>query len=415
MISILLSLFLIGDTLKINLQEAKQIAIEKNLTYGMEVMDNRYNRLGLYESIASFILDPEVGVTYSDATYEQWSHTSTKGYNFNLLLQQPVFDISEIASIIQNKSSLNVSEASLEEARNALYYQVEADYLTVLKAEKMLEMRKKALERAEENKRLISKKLEIGQASRLDSLNAEVYLNRSRLNLSSAKKEHQIARRVFLNLLGIGHQCEILLAPVEIKKDIYLPDIDTLIAISLMKRPRIRSAYENLKNAKVAHWGSILSFLPSLSFKWFWNYNSENFPERFSTIREGTTKTSGWYASANLNLFSYPFEVSKTKTVVDKASLNLLNERLVVVKEVKEAWLECINIYENLNLARSLFETAKESSKLAELQYNMGLISTLELLQVENELLNAEITYLFALYDCTLAKAMLNYVSGNEL
>lgn len=415
MIGIILSVFLLSNTLTIDLEQAKQIAIENNPAYGIEELNYRYYKLGLYDELSSNILNPSIGVTYSDVTYEQWPYTSLEGYNFSFSLNQTVFDIQELASIIQSKSSVNSAGASLEEAKNALYYQVEAQYLAVLKAEKLLQMRQNAIKRVEENMRLVSKRQELGQASKLDILNALVSLNRAKLNLSSAGKDYQIAKRLILNILGIWHQTEILLEPVETDNDFELPDLDTLITISLEERPTIKAAREEMKNSNIGFWGSMLSFVPQVSFRWLWNYSSEDFPDNFSTIRDEAVKSSGWSASAGINLFTYPFEVSKMKTIMDMTKLNLLNKRLSVVEDVKEAWLDCMTVYENLNLAQSLYDAAKEGDDLAKLQYELGLISTLELFQSENDLLDAEVTYVSAQYDCKLAKAKIKYVVGGKI
>ncbi|MCK4352424.1 TolC family protein [candidate division WOR-3 bacterium] len=423
MIGIIL-VFLVSDTLKINLDQAKEIALKGNPTYQVQTLSHTYNKLGLYENLASDILNPAVGITYSEATFGDYSYPSSpvspsqggKGYNFSFSLNQPVFDFGKASSILQSKFSTNASLASSWEAENLLYYQVEGQYLTVLKVEKLLGMRNKAIERAEENMRFVTKRLELGKASRLDFLNATVYLNRAKLDLSDTRKNYTIAKRLLLNILGLRHQCELLLEPVEIEDGKFeLPELNILITTSIENRPKIKAAYEEVKEARLGVWSSFFSFLPQISFKWSWNYNTENFPDKFSTIRNGATKNTGWYATANLNLFSYPFEVWKTKTILDKTNLNLLNERLIVVKEVEEARLDCLTMNENLKLAKSMFEAAREGNALAKTQYKLGLIPILDLFQIETDLLDAEATYISALYDYKLARTKLKYVIGGKL
>lgn len=409
---ILLVVLALNDTLMLDLETAKQMALEGNILYNATKLEHSYYGLDLYGEMSSNILNPSISVTYSDATYEQFPTFSEKGYNFSLSMEQPVLDIGEAASVLQSKSNYDASTASLEEAKNALFYQVEAYYLGVLKTEKLLLMREMAIKRAEENMRFVSKRLELGQASKLDSLNAEVYLNRSKLNLTSAKKDYQIAKRLLLDYLGYGYQCELILQPVEIEDEHEPLDVDSLISLSLEVRPKIKAVEKELSNAQLGFWGSTLSFLPRLSFKWLWNYNTENFPDDFSTITDEATKTSGWYASATMNLFTYPLDVAKMKNILEKTRLNLLNERILVIKEVKEAWLDFVTMSENLNLARSLYEAADEGNKIAKLQYNLGMISTLELFQAENDFLDAEVTHVSAQYDYRLSRAKLRYVVG---
>ncbi len=406
-------LLLVGDTLKINLEQAKEMALESNPAYRMESLGGKYNKLGFYECLTSNILNPTIGVTYSDATFGDQSFAPSKGYNFNFSLNQPVFDLGEVATVLQSKSNVNASEASLQEAKNGLYYQVEARYLSVLRADNLLRMQQKALERAEENMRFVTKRLELGKASKLDLLNAKVYLNRTKLNLFTSRRDFQITKRILLNTLGIWRQCELLLEPVEAEEQEFeLPELDTLIEKGFENRPKIRVAREEVKQSQLGFWGSLCSFLPRVSFRWLWNYNTGEFPEHFSTIREEAIKSSGWYVTADLNLLSYPLVSSKMKTVLEEAKLRLLQERLSIVQEIKEAWLDCLTMDENLELARSMFEAAKEGNTLAKTQYKLGLITTLDLFQAETDLLDAEATYVSAQYDVKLAKAKLRYVIG---
>lgn len=403
-------LLLVSDTLRINLEQAKEKALEANPLYRMELLSHRHSNLGLYENLLSNILRPTVGVTYSDATRP---YVLRRGYNFSLSMDQPLFDLSLLALILQSKSNVSMASYLLRETKNRLYYQVEAEYLTVLKAENLVEMQEKALSRAEENMRAVTKRWELGQVSKLELLNAEVYLNRIRLNLFTTKRDFQITKRILLNTLGIEYQYELLLEPVEIEEQVfYLPDLDTLIKIGLENRPRIRSVKEEVEQRQIGFWSSISSFLPRVSYRWDWSYNSPDFPQNFSTIRDGTRKSSGWYVSANLNLFSWPFQTSKMKTSLEKSRLNLAQERLSLVREIKEVWLDCLTLNENLKLARSMFEAAKEASELAKTQYRLGLITTLVLFRAETDLLEAEATYLSALYDIKLIRSRLRYVVG---
>jgi outer membrane protein TolC len=410
-------IFLISmDTLKINLEQAKQMAIESNPSYRTDVLSHTHSKLGFYKNLGSNILNPTAAISYSEIEYGMFQ--PTKGYSFDFSLTQPVFDPMQATGLLQSKISANATNSLREESENWLYYQIENYYLSVLKAQKLVELRKKAIERAEENLRLAQKKVELGEVSRLDLLNAEVYLNRAKLEHSTGRKNYGLASRILLSALGILEKCELLLEPVAAIRDwkqaMPLPSLDSLVAIALEERSCIRAEKEALKGSRIGFYGSILSFLPQVSFKWLWRYNTEEFPERFSEIRDGATKSSGWSGSVGINLFTYPFEVWQSKTTVSKSNLALLSKKLLVVKEVKDTWLECAEVDENLKLAKSMLLSAEEGEKLAKTQYELGLISALELFRASTDRLDAEITYTSAMYDYKLVKTKLQYVTGEE-
>jgi outer membrane protein TolC len=186
------------------------------------------------------------------------------------------------------------------------------------------------------------------------------------------------------------------------------------VRISLSKRPCVRAAREDLKSSRVGFWGSLFSFMPHVSFKWLWMYNAEDFPETVSEVRDGAIKSTGWSGNVGINLFTYPFDVWQSKTSVNKSKLSLLSKRLLVLKEAKEVWLEWQRASENLNLANSMSLAAEEAERLARTQYELGLISSIDLFRASNDRLDAEIAYTAAVYDCKLVGSKLQYVVGGQ-
>ncbi|MCK4307135.1 TolC family protein [candidate division WOR-3 bacterium] len=402
-----------GDTLKINLEQAKQMAIKSNPGYKIDALSHTYSKLGLYKKLSSNILNPEVSVNYSEVESPDAMLYSAKGYSFNFSLNQRVLDLGQVTSLLGSKFEKNANGALREESENRLFYEVESCYLSVLKSQKLVELKEKAVERANENMRLVSKKLEVGEASKLDSLNAEVSLNRAKLDGSGARKNYELAKRILLNALGIFEERELLLESVKEVRVIREPLLlDSLVASALEERPSVKAEREALKGGKLGFYGSILSFLPAISFKWWWGYRTEDFPERFSEIRDGANKSSGWNGSIGLNLFTYPFEVWQFKTALDKAKLSLLSKELNIVREVKDAWLLGEEAHRNLKLAESMWLAAEEAYKLSKHQYELGLISALDFFRVAEDKLDAEISYVNTKYDYKLAYTRLQYVTG---
>ncbi|MBI4722828.1 MAG: TolC family protein [Candidatus Stahlbacteria bacterium] len=395
-----------ADTLHINLEQAKQLAVKANPEYKIEVLSNAYNKLNFYETISSNILTPEIQGDYSESDHSD-------DYKFEFSLNQPVFDVQQVMSILQSKSAMCASGNLREEAKNKLFYAIESYYFSVLKTQRLVELRQKAIESASENMRLVEKKLRVDKASLLDSLNAEVELNRTKLDYSRSRKNYELAQKTLLSALGI-YQCELILEPVEMEKPYTLLPLDTLIGIGLKKSPLIKTAQEEVKQNRLSLCTGITSLLPQLSFRWLWTYTTNTLPTSFSEIKDAAVKSSGWGGTLRVNLFSYPLEVGKAKTALSKSELNLLNQRLQVAKTVELAWLECREASGNLTLVKSMFSAAEEATRLAKSQYEIGLISALDLFRVTTDRLEAEITYVATIYDYMLAKTKLQYAVGGE-
>ena len=71
--------------------------------------------------------------------------------------------------------------------------------------------------------------------------------------------------------------------------------------------------------------------------------------------------------------------------------------------------------YENIRLGLKNMESAREGVRIAELSYNEGMITILELNSSYNELTRAKVNYLQALYNYNIAIAELEKITGINL
>ncbi|MDD2890682.1 MAG: TolC family protein [bacterium] len=413
MILILLSL-IAADTLHINLRQAKEMAIKTNPAYKIDALSHTQSKISLYENLSSNILSPSLSGNYNYSNPGYGIFEPIKGYYFNFSLTQPVFNVSQTASLLQSGINKNAAGYLRKESENQLNYQVESCYLSVLKSQKLFDLRKEGVERADENMRLVQKKLYLGQSSKLDSLNAEVQVAKAKLNYFTSKKDFKVAERFLLNVIGVYRDCEIALEPVETEgKEYAIPPLDSIVEIALKKRPSIKAASLELQESRVAYYKNVLSFLPQVSFKWLWGYGSEEFPQDISEIRDNASKSTGWQGSVGVD-FSYPFEFWQSKTTLDKSKLDFLNKRLILAKEIESIWFGYYEIEENMKLAENMFLAAEESDRLAKTQYELGVISAIDLFKVSTDRLEAEITYTNALYDYRLIYTQLQFLIGGN-
>lgn len=403
-----------GDTLQINLQGAIDLAIRNNLDYKVQALSRTTSRLDFYDRVTSCLPEPLLQASYSEYETRFGGITPWEGYLIDFSVTQPIFNFQRFASVWGGKADLDGSSAALEEAKNSLVYQVEGLYLGVLKSAKTLTMQESALRRAEENLRLIETRMRLGQASKLDVLNAQVSLNQSKLARANAHKSLKVANRLFLNVLGISTDRELLLEPpAQPDPSSELPPLDVLIDRALEQRPSIRSLQYQVREANTGFFQQVLSVLPTVSFKWSWQYQGEDLPS-LGEFRDEALEGSGLTAGLSFNPVSYPLEVTKMKTSLDRAKTELRRERLLVAKEVEEAYLTYGTGVENLELAHLTLDAATEGEQLAKAQYRLGLIKPLELFDAETRLLNAEADYVSALYDLHLARSGLRYATGAE-
>lgn len=412
---VLALIFSAGDTLKLSLDEAIDIAVSRNLDYRVQSLSHTNAKLGFADRASSYLPQPLLQGSYSEYETQYSQGLPWKGYYVDLSISQPIVDLQRLSSIWAGKAELDGSGAALEEARNSLSYDVENLYYGVLKETKALAIKESALKRAEENQRLIEAKERLGQASRLDMLNARVTFNQSRLALVNAQKNLKIAERLFLNVLGIPATREIYLEPPsESETSAELPSLESLLAEAHRQRPVIKSLSKKVNSANIDFVGQVISILPNLSYKWSWVYQGEEFPSP-GRFRDEALEGSGLSAGLSVNPISYVLGIQRRRTALDIANAELAGEKLLVTRQVEESYLTYTSAKENLELARLTLEAAKEGQELARAQYTLGLIKPLELFDSETRLHNAEADYLAAVYDLQLARSGLRFAVGGGI
>lgn len=404
--------FTVSDTLKLDLSGAIDIAVRGNLDYRVQALINTSSKLDFAGRVTSYLPEPTLRATYSEYETQYGGLIPWKGYLVDLSVTQTIFSFQKLASLWGGKMDLDRGHALLQEAKNYLSYEVENLYLSVLKESNTLEIQTSALKRAEENFRLIGAKGRLGQASKLDVLNAQVTFNQSKLALANAKKNARITERLFLNILGIHSYPELVLEPpVEQATLSDLPPLQTLLSEAFKQRPSLMALQKRVASASTDFLGQLFAFVPTVSYEWSWEYTGEEFPSP-DKFGDRALKGSGISAGISFNPISYPLSVQKTKTALDMARAEHEKEKLIVAKQVEEAYLTHTTARDNLELARLTLDAAKEGEELARAQYRLGLLKPLGLFDAETRLLNVEADYLSAVYDVHLSRSALRYAVG---
>ena len=83
--------------------------------------------------------------------------------------------------------------------------------------------------------------------------------------------------------------------------------------------------------------------------------------------------------------------------------------------EIRAKYLTLKQEHENILLGRKNIETASEGVRIAELSYQEGVVTMLELNSSYNELTRARVAYLQALYNYNITLAELEKLAGVDL
>jgi outer membrane protein TolC len=426
MTGVLLAMLFLADTLHLDLERTVELALSQNPQIVAAASSKRAQTLRFWESVAGYLPEPSLSATYSDSETEipllggygggSFLAETQKGYNLSFAIDQAIFDPDKISSILSNRYNARALSATLEETKRSIELSAKSAYFGVLQAVRTLEAREKALQSALENERLAEVKFRLGATSRLDKLRAHVEAGNARVQALEARDAFVSARRTLLNILGLSQSAELDLVDIEVVlESTELPSLEDLIETALRGRPKLALERESVNAYRLNLGYNLLSFLPKVNLSWYWNYADERLPPGTERFFDEATRYSGLRAQLTFNFFSYPFDVAASREEFLSSRASFKGAYLSVIQEVEDAYSGFQTGMKTYELSTVTRESAEEALRLAKAEYELGLITSMELFGAEASFLEAELAYISSFFNLLLAKETLNYAVGKEV
>lgn len=225
-----------------------------------------------------------------------------------------------------------------------------ASYYGVLVKEKAIEINEARLSNANEQLRVVNLKFGNGSATKAEVLNGEMAVQKAKTDLDTAMDDLNIAKLNFLNQLNLPLDAEIVLTDKEIK---YVPtsniDLNKAIEKAKAERPEIQTAINDLEIQKI--------------------------------------ETHAYTAYYTSNLRQNKWAKEKLKD----AELKVPQTYKDVELDVRSSYLDLIKNERNLVNMNKTVELAKEGARIKKLLYENGMATSLDVLEADTSLAEAEI------------------------
>ncbi len=329
-------------------------------------------------------------------------------YGYSFSLTQPIYTggraLAAYRGAGDQESALQIQEKIVR--RDLLVASAEA-YYSVLAAMETVRIGEQAVIRAERNLDLAEKRLELGEGLVTDRLRAEVNLAERQSNLITFRRALADARD------GVRRLCGRPLAekPHMVKP---LPDIegtlDDLVSEALEGRPEreqdlygIRAAEEDVREKKGR-------FLPALYAAGSYYGSGEEFDEQ----------ETGWQAGVFLQFPIYErasrfYLLKESRSALRQARLRDNGREKDISLEVSRLYNALASSQARLGTLRKQVELAEENSRLAEKRFSVGLADSLETVDAQTALLEAEVGLTAERLRFEVSKLRLARALGREL
>lgn len=304
-----------------------------------------------------------------------------------------LFNLQSIGSRRTASVALSTAKASAAAVEAAVIFDAASSYYSVLQTEKALELAELNLSTQEDMYDLVKARFDAGMISRYEYLAGHVTLENSRPAYTAAEAALLNARGNLAVAMGVDADFyESIAGSLSQKLPVTIPASATELAdIALLNSSETTLAELSLELAETQTFTAQAGYAPSINLNGNigWNASSTGFDELDS---ENFSRT----ASAGVSMHVPIFSSFNTETQVRTARNSELTAELELQRTIDlirqsslEAWNSYTSAEQRLMGAHALVLEAQEALDIAEVTYQAGSITRLELEQSVVGLVNA--------------------------
>jgi len=329
-------------------------------------------------------------------------------YAVGLTLTQPIWLGGKVFGALKvAKYYRSFANYKLEQTRNDVIYEIKNAFFSAKLANDVVEIYQDALKQAELNLANVRKIKDQGMASEFDLLRAEVELANIKPQLIKARNDSQLALINLKNRLGFDPEEDIELV-FEFQKS----ELDNELNLGdALRYADARHPSVQLQEKLVSSYDQAIGIAkadgrPQLAFQSNFQYQQQT--DEFSPSSDGWSDS--WSASLVLtfSLFdgrSNSGRVMQAKADYNESYLTLRQIRENVLLAVRSAYATWEEAVASLETQEKTIDQAEEGLRIANLRYESGIGTQLEVLSAQTANTQAKVNYINAIYDFELAVA----------
>ena len=339
-------------------------------------------------------------------------------YRVGLSLQQPIFTWGQILNNYkQSKLSLEASKQELEAVKQQIILDVTTVFYGVLLTEKLVNVGEMAVDQVEAHLQIANKLFDAGVATNFDVLRAKVRLANTRSRLIRVQNGLRLVKDNLKNIINMEMDTQI----TAVGELTYYPldlSLDQLIESAMSNRPELKQLqFQELVGEKFISLAKAGN-RPSLAM--IGNYNYDSYADTLSDVFEKDEWNNSWSVGLALQIPIFDGLTTRSRVKQAKSGLRQIQigrEQLAdsIGLEVRASFFGFQESKELLKAQEETIQQAEESLRIANLRYENGMITNIELMDAELAFTQAQINRFNALHDYAIAIARLEKASASKL
>ncbi len=346
---------------------------------------------------------PDMSGGYTDTDYSSWSMSAS--ISQELLASGG----SSWLRMSGSRHTLEASRFDMDQARLDLTMDVVESYYGVIESVQLLISSKRAEERSSEQLRRTEALYEIGGATNLELIQAEV--QQSSNSLSSLQREQAVSN----SYTALYQTAGVVGSEYRVNTNAVLQPVSIAAAVNysleLSGNNTIASSMERLTAAQNIYESNKRTYWPSLNAGGNWNWNNDELDfEDFSN-------RDSWQVSLTLSWTL--FDGFSRSGIIQSSRASLLRQQAsneALVNSIKSLLLTAqnnlISSIRTWELSLQVLNQANEKLRLSMMSYDLGSISLLDLLDAQSDITSAEASVESSRTSSLIAEARLLVLLG---
>ena len=336
------------------------------------------------------------------------AHHNVQG---TLNLTQPLFAWGRIYNNYKAaKIGYTAAEEELAASYENLRLTVYEAFYRVLIAQEFVKVAKQSVELVEQQLAIAERSFAVGATTNFDVLRAKVQLANAKAQLIQTKNRVKTAKDSYKTILNIP-----LTQEISVKGSFQIQNIekklDELITIAMTHRPEVKQSGLNQQIGEKQLSVAKTQNLPDLAF--FSNY-------QISHSERLTEMNRIWSLGFQINVpifdgFASRAGVKQSQSTLKQIELSSKQIKSSVEFEVRSSYLALLEAKTLIDVQKETVAQAEASHSLANLQFETGIITTVELTDAQLALLQAKVNQLQAQHDYVVGLARLEKAIGQRI
>ncbi|MDD5729836.1 MAG: TolC family protein [Candidatus Omnitrophica bacterium] len=408
----------------LSLEDAVSLAFKNNRDILIQENEIKAAQAGILDARSAFLpkLNVNAGYTRNGAILSVPAAQNTKkdigvftGYkNDNIVGMEMTQEIynggKNTANLRQKEVGLRISEQTLSAAKLQVEFETKRLFYGLLLAYETERIAASLVGQAKSHYDDVLKKYEEGTSSRFDLLQSKVQLSKLYPELIKAKNAVNLISAELKKLLGLKIDGPVVLkgkleyCPVAIKEGEFLKSAYLNKPEMMLELLGVDLNSWNIQTAKAGGRPQVTSSLG-------YSYRSNDLGDMFNA------RHNNWSAGFSVNIpvfdgFSTKAKVDAAKARYAQAVLSRDNLTEQIAVDIRKACLDLKQAEAIIDSQKDNIGEAKEALKIAEVSYDNGEGTNLEVLDAEVSLSQVEKNLSEGIYDYLMAKAYLERTTG---